>query len=78
MKVTYGNEPKKSEPIYPYFGEVRADDGINDFVVMFIKPQSGIVVKTDAPTVPMYKYSERWVESNFKRLDNFSVTFSVP
>lgn len=78
MKVFYGNEPKKEESKYPYFGLVKADDGINDFVVLFFKFRTGIVVKTDAPAVQMYKYSEMWCESDFQKLDKFSVTFSVP
>ena len=81
MKVTYGNEPKKiEEPTYPYFGVTHAEDG--RFVVMFTSPRTGMVVQSENKEIPLYEYGcsgyVPWIESEFKKLENFSVTFSVP
>ncbi len=77
MKVTYGNEPKKiEEPAYPYFGKVLNEDDC--LVVMFTKPSTGMVVKDTSQTWELYHHAEDWSENLFTKLDNFSVTFSVP
>lgn len=80
MKVTYGkNVTKPTKPTYPYFGETHSEDG--RFVVMFTSPRTGMVVQSENKERPLYEYGgdgDCWVESEFKKLDNFSVTFSVP
>ena len=76
MKVTYGNEPKKEEPKYPYFGEFVRDNG--SYVVMFTKESTGIVVKSEDKYNPLFLFSDDWIEDIFNKLDNFSVTLSVP
>lgn len=77
MKVTYGKTPKKiEEPAYPYFGEF--NNGKCVFVVMFTKKCTGIIVKSNDVDRPIHYYSSDFSEISFKKLDNFSVTFSVP
>lgn len=77
MNVTYGDEPKKEESKYPYFGHYTNNSGI-DFVVMFVAPETGMIVKTNSTNRPLYAFGEQWSEEYYVKLDNFSVTFSVP
>lgn len=74
MKVTY--EEKPNQNTYPYFGRYNKCD--IDFVVLFSKPTTGFVVKTNSTARPLYQYQDSWAEECFQKLDNFSVTFSVP
>lgn len=76
MKVTYEEPPEIKESKYPYFGEILDDEG--SLVVMFTKKDTGMVVKDTSKTWDLYHHAEDWAENLFTKLDNFSVTFSVP
>lgn len=76
IEVNKVKKEKKPElPKYPYFGELKDDCG--KVVVLFTGVEKGMVVESTNSDHKMYEIRLNWAESNFKKIDNYSITIST-